>query len=181
MRTIKKEKVIIALSGGVDSSVAAALLKRTGFDVIGVFMRFWMDPLTRRWNRCCSPEAEKRAKLVATKLNTPFYVLNFEEDFRKRIVDYFLKEHRAGRTPNPCVVCNKEIKFGLLLEKAISLGVDYVATGHYARKRGNKVYKLLRAKDKKKTSRIFFGNFRKSSLKEFYFRLVIIPKIGLKN
>jgi len=112
------------MSGGVDSSVAAALLKRAGFNVEAVFMRLWSGrPL----------EAEKRARLVAKKLNIPFYTLNLEKEFKKKIIDYFLKEYRGGRTPNPCVVCNKEIKFGLLLEKSLALGADCVATGHYAR------------------------------------------------
>ena len=98
-------KVVVAMSGGVDSSVAAALLKRAGFNVIGVFMKFWMVPekngLIGVWNRCCSPEAEARARKVAKILKIPFYVFNFEKEFKKRIVNYFLKEHKEGRTPNP--------------------------------------------------------------------------------
>jgi tRNA-specific 2-thiouridylase len=126
----KKPKIIVAMSGGVDSSVAAALLKKQGFDVIGVMMRFWSE---RGGNRCCSIESENLARLVAKKIGIPFYVINVEREFKKKIVDYFLREYKAGNTPNPCVVCNKEIKFGLLLEKALKLGADFVATGHYAR------------------------------------------------
>ncbi len=143
------------MSGGIDSSVAAALLKRVGFEVIGIFMKFWSEPgrdgLAGAWNRCCSPGAEKRARVVANHLSIPFYVFNFEKEFKREIVDYFLAELKRGRTPNPCVVCNKEVKFGLLLKKALALDVDYLATGHYVRKqeRGKK-YKLLRAKDKEK-------------------------------
>lgn len=129
----KKEKVLVAMSGGVDSSVSAALLKKEGFDVVGIFMKFWTDPLTRRENRCCSSESENRARKVAGSLGIPFYVINFEKQFKKEVVDYFLKECKSGRTPNPCVVCNKEIKFGLLIKKALELGADYIATGHYAR------------------------------------------------
>ena len=124
------------MSGGVDSSLAAALLKKAGFDVIGVFMKFWTEPVglsTEKWNRCCSPESETKARKVAGILKIPFYVFNFEKEFKKKIVDYFLKEYKANVTPNPCVVCNKEIKFGLLLEKALRLEADLVATGHYAR------------------------------------------------
>jgi len=147
------KKVIVAMSGGLDSSVAAALLKRAGgdelrsssrfakarvFDVVGVFMKFWSEPekdgLAGASNRRCSPEAEVRARKVAKILKIPFYVFNFEKEFKKRIVDYFLNGYKKGITPNPCVVCNKEIKFGLLLEKALKLDADFVATGHYARK-----------------------------------------------
>ena len=131
-------KVVCAMSGGLDSSVAAALLKRAGFSVVGVFMKFWSEPekdgLIGVSNRCCSPEAEIRARKVAKILKIPFYVFNFEKEFKKRIVDYFLEEYKKGVTPNPCVVCNKEIKFGLLLEKALALDADFIATGHYALK-----------------------------------------------
>lgn len=138
-KVYNQKRVVVAMSGGIDSSVAAALLKRAGFDLIGVFMKFWVEPekngLVGTWNRCCSPEAEKRARAVASFLNIPFYIYRFEKEFKKRIVDYFLKEYKANKTPNPCVVCNKEIKFGLLLEKALKLNTDYIATGHYARLR----------------------------------------------
>src|SRR3989344_8561129 len=133
----KKIKVVVAMSGGIDSSVAAALLKKQGHNIVGVFMKFWTEPsageLSGDWNRCCSPEAEKRARMVAKILGIPFYVFNFEKEFKKRIVEEFLRGYKEGITPNPCVICNKEIKFGLLLEKALVLGADYVATGHYAR------------------------------------------------
>ncbi len=134
----RNKKVVVAMSGGVDSSVAAALLKRANFNVIGVFMKFWTEHKRGElpgFNRCCSPEAEIRARKVAKILKIPFYVFNFEKEFKKRVVDYFFYEHKKGTTPNPCVVCNKEIKFGLLLEKALSLDADFVATGHYARLR----------------------------------------------
>jgi tRNA-specific 2-thiouridylase len=200
----RKKKVVVAMSGGVDSSVAAALLKRAGpapeqarygvnFDVIGVFMKFWKAPddngLIEGWNRCCSPEAENRARQVAKILDIPFYVFNFEKEFKKRIVDYFLKEYKRGLTPNPCVVCNKEIKFGLFLEKALKLGADFIATGHYARlrrevpnslsqaKRGTPrrvasqipKYKLLRAKDKDKDQSYFLWQLNQKQLKRILF------------
>jgi len=167
------------MSGGLDSSVAAALLKRAGFDVIGVFMKFWMAPgengLVGGWNRCCSPEAEARARKVAKILNIPFYVFNFEKEFKERIVDYFLEGYKKGITPNPCVVCNKEIKFGLLLEKALSLGADFVATGHYARiKReigdsNSEIFKLLRGKDKKRDQSYFLWQLNQDQLKHILF------------
>jgi tRNA-specific 2-thiouridylase len=150
------------MSGGIDSSVAAALLKRAGFNVTGVFMKFWLSPQ----NRCCSPEAQERARRVARELGIPFYVLNFEKEFKKRVVDYFLKEHKRGLTPNPCVVCNKEIKFGLLLEKALALETNLVATGHYARIESGK---LLRAKDKEKDQSYFLWQLSQNQLRRILF------------
>jgi tRNA-specific 2-thiouridylase len=174
------ERVICAMSGGVDSSVAAVLLKRAGFDVIGVFMKFWSEPgengLIGVSNRCCSPEAEARARKVAKILKIPFYVFDFSKEFKEKIVDYFLDGYKKGITPNPCVVCNKEIKFGFLLEKALSLGADFVATGHYARIKGirNKElgireFKLLRAKDKNKDQSYFLWMLDQDQLKRILF------------
>lgn len=170
------------MSGGIDSSVAAALLKRADFDVIGVFMKFWSGKIKGPKERCCSPEAENRARKVASILKIPFYVFNFEKEFKRKIVDYFLKEYKAGSTPNPCVVCNKEIKFGLLLAKALALGADYVASGHYARtnltqaflKRpttANKIkeIKLLKAKDKNKDQSYFLWMLNQKQLKRILF------------
>jgi len=110
-RNMKKnnKKAIVAMSGGIDSSVAVFLLKRDGFDIIGVFMKFWKPKGADTKNSCCTPGSEKRARQVAKIFNIPFYVLNLEKEFKKRVVDYFLEENKAGRTPNPCVVCNKEL------------------------------------------------------------------------
>ena len=188
-----RKKVVVAMSGGLDSSVAAALLKRAGFDVVGVFMKFWKPQINADSNadlrgfenRCCTLEAERRARKLAKILKIPFYVLNFEKEFKKRIVDYFLEEHKKGRTPNPCVVCNREIKFGLLLEKALKLDADYIATGHYARLRNTKKYEttktfsyirnkfvfrsLLRAKDKEKDQSYFLWMLNQKQLKRILF------------
>ncbi len=156
------------MSGGVDSSVAAALLKSRGFDVVGVFMKFWQAPSdkSKKWNRCCSVESANRARLVCKQLDIPFYVLNVEKEFKKHIVDYFLKEYKQGRTPNPCVVCNKEIKFGLLLKKALELKADYVATGHYAQMEEGK---LLVGKDKQKDQSYFLWQLGQKELKKILF------------
>jgi len=172
----------------VDSSVAAALLKKQGYNVIGVFMKFWAPrggatrihadsnaDLRGYKNRCCTSEAEKRARLVAKKIGIPFYVFNFEREFKKRVVDYFLKETKAGRTPNPCVVCNKEIKFGLLIEKALKLGADYIATGHYAtirevkNRKGEIICKLLKGRDKQKDQSYFLWQLNQKQLKHILF------------
>jgi len=174
MENLTSKKVIVAMSGGIDSSVAAALLKRAGFDVVGIFMKFWSEPsknsLQGAWNRCCSPEAERRARKVATQLSIPFYVLRFEREFKRSIVNYFLKEYKAGRTPNPCVVCNKEIKFGLLLEKALKLGANFIATGHYARLREYKDRTaLIKGKDKNKDQSYFLWQLDQSQLRHILF------------
>jgi len=186
----KNKKVIVAMSGGVDSSVAAALLKKQGYQVIGVFMHFWAEPRNHAEftptpkfgvgagaeprgieNKCCSIEAEEKARAVAAKLDIPFYVFHFEKEFKEMVVDYFLKEYAACRTPNPCVVCNQKIKFGLLLEKALGLGADFVATGHYARikKDDDAVFRLLCAKDKEKDQSYFLYTLTQNQLRHLLF------------
>lgn len=156
----RNKKVIVAMSGGVDSSVAVALLKKEGFNVAGVFMKFWGT------GKCCTPESEKRARLVCEKLGIPFYVFNFQKEFKKKVVDYFSKQEKAGLTPNPCVVCNKEIKFGLLFKKALSLDADYIATGHYAIYKNGKLYK---GKDKDKDQSYFLWKLNQKVLKHVLF------------
>ncbi|KKU22998.1 MAG: hypothetical protein UX33_C0001G0031 [Candidatus Azambacteria bacterium GW2011_GWC1_46_13] len=120
------------MSGGVDSSVAALLLKQKGYDVVGVFMKNWSQNLAG--GECAWARDQEDARKVAAKIGIPIYTFDFEEEYKKRVVDYMLKEYAAGKTPNPDVMCNKEIKFGLFLEKALSLGADFVATGHYVRR-----------------------------------------------
>ena len=181
-------RILVAMSGGVDSSVAAALLKKDGFDVVGIFMKFWKDGKSGQ-NRCCSAESEKLARLVAKKIDIPFYVLNVEKEFKRKVVDYFLREYKKGNTPNPCVVCNKEIKFGFLIKKALSLGADHMATGHFARTsladvifsatrasltghpRLKKITsaRLLKAKDKEKDQSYFLWQLNQKQLSHILF------------
>jgi tRNA-specific 2-thiouridylase len=165
IKTGKNKRIVVAMSGGVDSSVAAALLKKQGYYVVGIFMKFWKDGKSTQ-NRCCSAESEKLARLVAKKIDIPFYVINIEKEFKKEVVDYFLAEYKKGNTPNPCVVCNKEIKFGFLIKKALSLGADYVATGHYARIKDGK---LFGGKDKEKDQSYFLWQLNQRQLSRVLF------------
>ena len=123
-----KKTVFVGMSGGVDSSVSAALLQKQGYDVVGVFIRTWHPDFIK-----CNEEEERRdAMRVATHLNIPFLTFDFEDVYKKGVADYMISEYKAGRTPNPDVVCNKEVKFGAFLKKALEMGADFVATGHYA-------------------------------------------------
>ena len=132
----KKERVIVAMSGGVDSSVCAYLLKEKGYDVIGITIKTWASDECRdeKSKGCCSIRDIDDARSVARKINIPYYVMDLSSDFREKVIDYFVNDYIEGRTPNPCIECNRKIKFGILLDKAKELGADFVATGHYARK-----------------------------------------------
>lgn len=128
-------RVVVAMSGGVDSSVAAALLVERGYDVVGMMMRLWSEDTVAggAHNRCCTPDQMADARRIADKLGIPFYVLDTKEVFRKTIVNYFIDQHRQGFTPNPCIECNRHIRFDFLLNNALALDAGYLATGHYAR------------------------------------------------
>ncbi len=128
-------RVVVAMSGGVDSSVAAALLVEQGYDVVGMMMRLWSEETVAggAHNRCCTPDQMADARRIAAKLGIPFYVLDTKEVFRNNIVQFFIDQHRDGVTPNPCLECNRHIRFRYLLQNALALDADYLATGHYAR------------------------------------------------
>ncbi len=128
-------RVVVAMSGGVDSSVAASLLVEAGYDVVGMMMRLWSEPRLggAEHNRCCTPSQMSDARRVADTLGIPFYVLDTQDIFRKTVVEYFIDQHREGYTPNPCLECNRRIRFDWLLKNALALDADYLATGHYAR------------------------------------------------
>lgn len=130
-----KKKVMIGMSGGVDSSVAAAILKQEGYEVTGITMKIWPEDQggERPEGGCCSLSAVDDARRVAFQLDIPYYVLNFQDIFEDRVIRYFVDEYQRGRTPNPCIACNRYVKFDALLKKAVSMGIDYIATGHYAR------------------------------------------------
>jgi tRNA-uridine 2-sulfurtransferase len=147
-----KQRVVVAMSGGVDSSVAAAILVEQGFEVVGIMLRLWSEPGLETFNRCCTPEAMSLARRVAAHLDIPFYVYDVRETFHEHIVQFFMDGYAQGNTPNPCMMCNRHIRFGALLQHAQSLDAQYLATGHYARlnRTSNGTIQLLRAVDHNK-------------------------------
>ena len=133
---MSKGKVVVGMSGGVDSSVAAWLLKEQGYDVIGVTMQIWQDEdneVQEENGGCCGLSAVDDARRVASSIGIPYYVMNFKQEFQKNVIDYFTEEYLNGRTPNPCIACNRYVKWEALLQRSLSIGADYIATGHYAR------------------------------------------------
>ncbi len=175
------KRVIVGLSGGVDSSVTAYLLKEQGYEVIGLFMKNWHDDSVTISNECPWLEDSNDALIVAEKLGIPFQTVDLSKEYKERIVDYMFNEYERGRTPNPDVLCNREIKFDVFMKIAISLGADYVATGHYCRKDiiekdGKKVYQLLAGKDANKDQSYFLCQLSQEQLSKTLFPIGELTK-----
>ena len=175
------KRVVVGLSGGVDSSVAAYLLKEQGYEVIGLFMKNWHDDSVTISNECPWLEDSNDALLVADKLGIPFQTVDLSEQYKDKIVDYMFKEYEQGRTPNPDVLCNREIKFDVFMKIALNLGADYVATGHYCRKgeidiNGKPVYQLLAGKDGNKDQSYFLCQLSQEQLAKSLFPIGELTK-----
>lgn len=176
---VSQEQVVVALSGGVDSSVAAALLVEQGYRVTGAMLRLWAEPGSDEAgaNRCCTPEAVTRAQQVADQLGIPFSLIDAEAEFKIRVVDYFVAEYSAGRTPNPCIPCNRTVRFGFLLERILAQGAPFMATGHYARvRRAAGRYQLLRGRDPRKDQSYFLHVLDQTQLAHVLFPLGDLTK-----
>lgn len=178
---MNKKRVVVGLSGGVDSSVAAYLLQQEGYEVIGLFMKNWHDDSVTISEECPWLEDSNDAMLVAEKLNIPFQTIDLSQEYKTRIVDYMFDEYERGRTPNPDVLCNREIKFDVFMKVALSLGADYVATGHYCRKdsfeeNGKTIYRLLAGKDKRKDQSYFLCQVSQKQLEKSLFPIGELQK-----
>ncbi|WP_442951765.1 tRNA 2-thiouridine(34) synthase MnmA [Paenibacillus sp. GYB006] len=171
----KNTRVIVGMSGGVDSSVTALLLKEQGYDVIGIFMKNWDD--TDEFGHCTAEDDAEDVRRVCEQLDIPYYTVNFEKEYFDKVFSYFLDEYKSGRTPNPDVMCNREIKFGEFLNKALDLGADYVATGHYARLvQEDGKYTLLRGVDNNKDQTYFLNALSQEQLSRAMFPIGHLPK-----
>jgi len=177
-------RVVVGMSGGVDSSVAAWLLKEQGWEVIGVTMKLWpQDCMTRAEDKCCGPQAIADARGVAHALGIPHYVIDEAVPFERLVIDYFAEEYKAGRTPNPCIMCNERVKFGNLRDKAASLGADFIATGHYAiveHPEGQPPI-LSRGLDPKKDQSYFLFSLNSSQLSSTLFPLGKLTKPEIRD
>ena len=180
------KRVIVGLSGGVDSSVTAYLLKEQGYEVIGLFMKNWHDDSVTISNECPWLEDSNDALLVAEKLGIPFQVVDLSEQYKERIVDYMFGEYEKGRTPNPDILCNREIKFDVFMDIALDLGADFVATGHYCRKEeeiidGKSIYKLLAGKDINKDQSYFLCQLSQYQLSKAIFPIGELTKPAVRE
>jgi tRNA-specific 2-thiouridylase len=177
-RQEKKDKVFVGLSGGVDSSVSAALLKQAGFDVTGVFIKVWQPD----WIECTWKEDRLDAMRVCARLNIPFKTLNLEKEYKKEVVDYMIAEYKAGRTPNPDIMCNRYVKFGGFFDWAMKQGADYVATGHYTQvKKVNKKFRLLASEDANKDQSYFLWTLTQRELSKTLFPIGHLEKPDVRK
>jgi len=175
MSDARKTRVIVGMSGGVDSSAAAALLLEQGYEVVGITLKLWpQDCVSRAEDKCCGPQAVMDARAVCHKLGIPYYLIDEAEAFQKQVISYFAEEYKAGRTPNPCVMCNEKLKFGALLDRARQLGAERVATGHFARLEksadGRRTL-LFKGRDAHKDQSYFLFSLRQNQLERALFPL----------
>lgn len=169
------------MSGGVDSSVAAALLKAQGYDVVGMMLRLWSEPGKEDSNRCCTPDSMAQARRVAAKLDIPFYVIDAKDIFHQTVVQYFLDGYARGETPNPCLICNRQIRWTFLLEHALALGADFMATGHYVRiRKVDGSHQLLRAVDRSKDQAYVLHVLNQEKLARALFPIGDYPKTEIR-
>jgi tRNA-specific 2-thiouridylase len=181
----KRTRVVVGLSGGVDSSAAAALLLQQGYELVGITLKLWpQDCVARAQDKCCGPQAVADARAVCHKLGVPFYLVDEAENFHREVVAYFAEEYRAGRTPNPCVLCNEKLKFGALVRRARQLGAEYVATGHYARVERDPStgrWSLKRGRDARKDQSYFLFSLRQDQLARALFPLGELTKANTRE
>lgn len=180
------KKVIVGLSGGVDSSVSALLLKQQGYEVIGLFMKNWHDESVTISDECPWLDDSNDAMLIAEKLGIPFQTVDLSKEYHSRIIDYMFNEYENGRTPNPDVLCNREIKFDVFLEIALGLGADYIATGHYCQvnkinKDNKEIYRLLAGADEKKDQSYFLCQLNQKQLSKAIFPIGHLTKADVRN
>src|ERR1041385_902566 len=176
----KKQRVVVGMSGGVDSSAAAALLVEQGYDVVGVTLKLWpQDCVNRAEDKCCGPQAVTDARAVSHRLEIPYYLVDEAEEFQKQVITYFAEEYKAGRTPNPCVMCNEKLKFGTLINRARQLGAEFIATGHFARIEKDSAtgrHLLKKGRDPRKDQSYFLFSLRQEQLARALFPLGELTK-----
>ncbi len=172
LRAAVADRVVVAMSGGVDSSVAAAMIAEQGYDAVGISMRLYSTPQEQYTKSCCSPDDLFDARMVSDTLGIPFYVANYEKEFEARVIDYFVDEYKRGRTPNPCVACNNHLKFDILLKRSLALGSSYLATGHFCRvDRSGEVPVLRKGVDESKDQSYFLFGLPREALPRILFPL----------